>query len=450
MSLLESLIQEAEAYQSDPLALCGLVERVCDKYTDPEYVQKIETEEAVTWRTLEQVPATYKSQITVVTPHDPIFGKNLVFVPYKNNQRVHFIGDIHGGFEDLCEILRSSVPEEADSFGDNLYIFLGDYVDRGDQSIETLALLMLLLERYPNNFICLQGNHEGHGVKSTPGDKSFYSELKRKLHDLSADKEEACPKAAVEIDEDTEDIFTGIPYISPDLSVMSSLTSLPSAAVVFINQEGTKAVIAVHGGVPPHEDILGILNKHFTILWGDPITHIYHRTDLVHAILKDGADCKEEAVVKDIREGFQKIFPERDIREVLQPFVSDCSPGQIDASMWQVLTALEGKQNFLRGNDTKNCFWGIEAVRAAQARGYTRIIRAHGHFCGGPDVFPAAEGCRCPCDVVSICSEHQVIRGRIQIPYFMTLIQQATGVPEYSFHEIRRHEEAELRIHPHP
>ena len=64
-------------------------------------------------------------------------------------------GDIHGQFHDLLELLRQGGDCPATN-----YIFMGDFVDRGHHSVETLELLLCLKARYPQCVTLLRGNHE--------------------------------------------------------------------------------------------------------------------------------------------------------------------------------------------------------------------------------------------------------------------------------------------------
>jgi len=151
---------------------------------------------------------------------------------------VFICGDIHGQYTDLLKIFQVAgfVPE-------NKFLFLGDYVDRGDQSVEVIGLLLLLKIRYPNHVYLLRGNHESPEMTEQFG---FAAELHKKLDDS---------------------IFNDF---------MNVFDHLPIAAIIG-NQ-----IFAVHGGLSPSIESLdeireikrptkipedGVLAD---LLWSDP------------------------------------------------------------------------------------------------------------------------------------------------------------------------------------
>merc|ERR1711939_659154 len=85
---------------------------------------------------------------------------------------VTVVGDIHGQFYDLIEIFRIGGYSPHTN-----YLFLGDYVDRGLFSVETISLLTCLKLRYPDRVQLIRGNHESRAVTQTYG---FYTECMRK------------------------------------------------------------------------------------------------------------------------------------------------------------------------------------------------------------------------------------------------------------------------------
>ncbi|KAI8613716.1 Metallo-dependent phosphatase-like protein [Chytriomyces sp. MP71] len=128
---------------------------------------------------------------------------------------IQICGDIHGQYYDLLRLFEyGGFPPSAN------YLFMGDYVDRGKHSLETICLLLAYKLKYPENFFILRGNHECASINRLYG---FYDECKRrysiKLWKTFSDCFNCLPIAAI-VD---EKIFCMHGGLSPDLQSMEQV-----------------------------------------------------------------------------------------------------------------------------------------------------------------------------------------------------------------------------------
>lgn len=145
---------------------------------------------------------------------------------------VNIIGDLHGQFYDFLHILE--ITDATHSF-----LFLGDYVDRGYNSVELFFFVLLLKLQRPKHVVLLRGNHENRAQTAAYG---FMTECTAKYDEYVYWK------------------------------VCEVFTLLPLAAVV------DRTYFCVHGGIAPgltaealsgadrvaEHPVLG------SVMWGDP------------------------------------------------------------------------------------------------------------------------------------------------------------------------------------
>ena len=124
-------------------------------------------------------------------------------------------GDLHGQFTDLIRVF-----EKIGYPSDLSFLFLGDYVDRGKQSLETILLLFAYKLKYADSFFLLRGNHESENVNSKYGfldicKRNYNTKLFKEFNDCF----NCMPIAAVI----SERVFCCHGGISPDLMVTDIL-----------------------------------------------------------------------------------------------------------------------------------------------------------------------------------------------------------------------------------
>ncbi|XP_041107103.1 serine/threonine-protein phosphatase with EF-hands 2-like [Polyodon spathula] len=188
--LISHIFTEDEVYKQTEL------EKYCDhetielpeSYTGPHIDFPLTAAHAAAlveaFRHKQQLHARYVLQLL----HETL--KHLKLLPNINRvstcfcEEITICGDLHGQLDDLLLIFyKNGLPSV-----EKPYIFNGDYVDRGKNSIEILLILFAFLLVYPNEVHLNRGNHEDYIVNLRYGfTKDVMQKYKvhgRKIHKL--------------------------------------------------------------------------------------------------------------------------------------------------------------------------------------------------------------------------------------------------------------------------
>jgi serine/threonine-protein phosphatase PP1 catalytic subunit len=245
---------------------------------------------------------------------------------------IKICGDIHGQYYDLLRLFEyGGFPPESN------YLFLGDYVDRGRQSLETICLLLAYKIKYPENFFLLRGNHESSTINRLYG---FYDECKRRY--------------SIRIWKMFGDCFN----------------CLPVAAII------DEKILCMHGGLSPELTSLDQINKIFRptdvpdngllcdLLWSDPdkdapawednergVSYVFGPEIVTLFLKKQDLDlvCRAHQVVEDGYEFFAK-------RQLVTVFSAPNYCGEFDNSgaMMTVDESLMCSFQILKPSDKSN------------------------------------------------------------------------------------------------
>ncbi|GMT18422.1 hypothetical protein PFISCL1PPCAC_9719, partial [Pristionchus fissidentatus] len=256
------------------------------------------------------------------------------------------VGDLHGQYQDLLRVFNFFGVKRRKEGGikpgwlTQKYVFLGDYIDRGKQSIEVMTVCFSLKVVFPNCFFLLRGNHETKAINKQYG---FMQELEERFPKDQADK----------LFSEFNEAFTYMPLaciignsilcmhggISPKLSSLQDILDIPKPLVdpnanelacdlmwsdPMIGLKGYKenAVrgVSVHFGEDALEEVMDKLNLHMVVRGHQMMMNgfnFFHSHKLV-TIFSAASYYPERAnrgavlfVSKEFRVGFKILVPSK-------------------------------------------------------------------------------------------------------------------------------------------
>lgn len=171
-----------------------------------------------------QIPITNHNLFNILSEVSEIFTLELAVI-HTDAAPILIVADLHGDMKALWSALRKRTD-----LGCDTVIFLGDYIDRGSESLDVLEKVFSLKIAEPDKIILLRGNHE---LKET-------NRFEKLFEDLEYD----------------EDLFT---------SINNVFDEMPVSAVI------SDKVFCVHAGIPGPVKLSEITKKGaYPFVWNDP------------------------------------------------------------------------------------------------------------------------------------------------------------------------------------
>lgn len=193
---------------------------------------------------------------------------------------IKICGDIHGQLNDLVRVLQTG------GFDINSkYLFLGDYVDRGPNSLEVICLLFALKCRFPQNVFLLRGNHESPEMADSFG---FAYEVEEKLKDSEQanivltkfyDAFDCLPIAALISDK----IFCVHGGLSPELKAVNDILQIKRPTS--IPEEGILADL-LWSDPNINTELWGPNDRGATFTWGKKVASDFIQSNKLNKIVR--------------------------------------------------------------------------------------------------------------------------------------------------------------------
>ena len=167
-------------------------------------------------------------------------------IKYPDNRKVDIVGDIHGCFNELCDLIKKlGYDQDIDKLtivppqGRKL-VFVGDYTDRGPEPIKVLKLVMNAIT--DGAALAVRGNHDDKLLRLLKGNSVMVS-----------------PELSETVERVKE---CDLRFQS---EVMAFLESLPFQ--LLLDEDN---LVIVHGGMPEEYQNVDCKNMRFHALYGDP------------------------------------------------------------------------------------------------------------------------------------------------------------------------------------